>query len=383
MKNTDTYHKPDLGLIIILFSIVVIGIVTLSSAGTAVGFQHFDDPFYYFKHQLLNGFLPGIIFFYLMAKIDYRIWKKFAFWALLISILLLISVFIPGIGQSYGKAKSWINVLGVSFQPSEFVKLTFLLYLATWLEKRGEKVKDFAYGFLPFVIVLGLVMLLMILQPDVGTMTIIVLMSLTVYFVAGAPFKHLAILGIAGVGLFALLIKVAPYRAARFTTFLHPELDPQGIGYHINQAFLALGSGGLFGLGLGHSRQKFEYLPEVTGDSIFAVIGEELGFVFCVFLIVLFLFFMLKGYKIAEKAPDDFGKFVGIGVVSWFVFQAFINMGAMVGLMPITGIPLPFISYGGTALAVALAAFGILVNISKQTKLDDKREGYGKYSKYK
>ena len=372
----DIYHKPDYAMISILFAIVLFGLIMLSSAGTAVGFTHFNDYLYYLKHQVIYGLIPGMIAFYIMSKIDYRIWKKFAFLMLIISIALLIIVFIPGIGVGYGGSKSWINFFGHSFQPSELVKLTFLLYLATWLEKKKGEVKSFAYGFIPFLIVLGLIMLLMILQPDVGTMSIIVFISMSVFFVAGADIKHISFLIFSGALLFAMLIKFAPYRAARFTTFLHPELDPLGIGYHINQAFLALGTGGIFGLGLGNSRQKFEYLPEVTGDSIFAVIGEEMGLVFCVILILMFLVFMFRGYKIAERAPDDFGKFVSIGIVTWFVSQAFINMGAMVGLLPITGIPLPFISYGGTAMMIALAAFGILVNISKQTKMEEKSFKY-------
>ena len=183
------------------------------------------------------------------------------------------------------------------------------------------------------------------LQPDMGTMTIIAITALVVYFVAGAPFKHLTWLILGASGLFLLLIKIAPYRAARLTVFLNPALDPQGIGYHINQALLAIGSGGIFGLGLGHSRQKYLYLPEVTGDSIFAVIAEELGLIFSLVLIILFLILMYRGLKIARSAPDTFGKLIATGIIVWLVLQAFINIAAMVTLIPLTGIPLPFISY--------------------------------------
>jgi cell division protein FtsW len=208
-------------------------------------------------------------------------------------------------------------------------------------------------------------MLLMILQPDIGTMSIIAAMSLVVYFVAGAPLAYIGGLIAMGIGALGMLIGLAPYRAARFTTFLNPELDPQGIGYHINQALLAIGSGGLFGLGYGHSRQKFQFLPEVSGDSIFAVTAEELGFFLSVLVLVLFLAFLWRTIQIANGAPDKFGRYVSIGIGAWIVVQAFVNIGSMVALMPITGVPLPFISYGGTSLAISMAAVGVVLNISK------------------
>ncbi|NQV12167.1 FtsW/RodA/SpoVE family cell cycle protein, partial [Candidatus Uhrbacteria bacterium] len=196
----------------------------------------------------------------------------------------------------------------------------------------------------------------------------IIAIALAVYFVAGASWKHLLFMGGGGSALFFLLIRLAPYRAARFTTFLHPELDPQGVGYHINQAMLAIGSGGVFGLGYGHSRQKFQYLPEVAGDSIFAVIAEELGFIISTALILLYVFFARQMLRLANNAPDKFSKYVVVGVMVWIVFQAFVNIAAMLGLMPITGIPLPFVSYGGTSMVVMLAAMGIVLNISKYRK---------------
>ena len=199
-------------------------------------------------------------------------------------------------------------------------------------------------------------------------MSIMVAMALAVYFVGGASLWHLGLLGAAGVGLFALLIKVAPYRAARFMTFLHPEWDPKGVGYHINQALLAIGSGGLFGLGYGHSRQKFQYLPEVAGDSIFAVIAEEMGFFVATALLVLFLLLLYRGLRIAAAAPDAFGRYVVIGTLSWIVIQAFVNIGSMAGVLPMTGVTLPFVSYGGTSLAVTLASVGVVLNISRYGK---------------
>jgi len=215
--------------------------------------------------------------------------------------------------------------------------------------------------------VLGIIALLLILQPDIGTMSIIILTSLVVYYVGGANLVHMAGVGIAGFLSLLVLIKMSPYRAARLMTFLHPELDPQGIGYHINQAFLAIGSGGFWGRGFGLSRQKFQYLPEVAGDSIFAVIAEELGFMIAALVILAFLYLMYRGFKIAQNAPDSFSKILVVGIVSWIMIQAFVNIGAMVGLLPLTGVPLPFISYGGTSLFVLLGACGIVINISKKT----------------
>ena len=254
-------------------------------------------------------------------------------------------------------------------QPSEIVKLTFLFYLAAWLAGRDKhSVRDVHGGFIPFVGVLGIIILFLILQPDTGTMAIIVAMSLIVYFVAGASVTYIVGLMVAGLGGLGLLIASSPYRAERFTTFLYPELDPQGIGYHINQALLAIGSGGIFGLGYGHSRQKFQYLPEVAGDSIFAIISEEMGFLVAVITIGLFLLFLWRMLAIAKRAPDNFGKYVVVGIAAWIVVQAFVNIGSMVALMPITGVPLPFISYGGTSLAISLAAIGVVLNVSKSAK---------------
>jgi cell division protein FtsW len=226
-------------------------------------------------------------------------------------------------------------------------------------------VKDFHGGFLPFIFTFGLIALLIILQPDVGTLSVIGLMAVTMYFAAGAPWTHLGVLFLGGLAALGALIAAAPYRAARFTTFLYPEFDPQGVGYHINQALLAIGSGGFFGLGYGGSRQKFEYLPEVTSDSIFAVIAEEMGFVFSVALVLLFLWFFLRAMKTAKNAPDAFGKLVTVGVASWLGLQAMVNIGSMVGLVPMTGVTLPFVSYGGTSLAISLAAIGVVLNVSR------------------
>ncbi len=363
------YHDPNYKFILILGIILVFGLIMLSSAGAVLAFQKFGDSNYYLKHQLIYGVIVGLLLAWVFSKIDYHLWKRFAFPLIIVSIVLLFLVLVPGIGYEFLGAKRWINLGGLLFQPSELVKLTFLIYISVWLEKRQEKIDDPSYSFVPFMIMLGfLVFIIAGIQKDLGTMIVLAVIALTTYFVAGAPWKHLIWTGLGGAGLFFLLVKIAPYRAARLMVFLNPELDPQGVGYHINQALLAIGSGGFFGLGLGHSRQKFNYLPEPASDSIFAVIGEELGFIFSLALIVLFLALMFQGLKIARKAPDNYGKFLATGVIVWITFQALVNIAAMLSLIPLTGIPLPFISYGSTSLVTLLIACGILVNISRQTK---------------
>ncbi len=362
-------HQPDYLLIFIIAVITIFGLIMLSSASAVIAFQKFGDSGYFVKRQIIYGLSLGIFGFIFAYKVRYSWWKKMSFIFLLFTIILLLAIFIPGLGFTSGGARRWIQLGGVLIQPTELAKLTFLLYLSSWLEKRDRKsLQDPAFGLTPFLIMLGVITLLIMLQPDLGTMSVIVLIALTVFFVGGAPLKHLLYIILGGSLLFGLLIKIAPYRAARFTVFLNPSLDPQGIGYHINQALLAIGSGGIWGLGLGHSRQKYNYLPEVTGDSIFAVIAEELGFIFSLILVILFLVLMYRGFKIAKRAPDQFGRLLAAGITVWLTLQAFVNIAAMAGLLPLTGIPLPLVSYGSSAIAVALTAVGILVNISKHTK---------------
>ena len=369
MFKNKTQSGPDIIFVLLFAFLVIFGIVMLSSASTAIAFQRFGDSLYYVKHQLLNGFIPGVLICIVLSLIDYRFWRQFAFPAFVVSILLLIAVFIPGIGRTFNGSRSWLEIGSIIFQPVEIVKLGFILYLSVWLEKRDRKtIKDFSDGLMPFLISLGIVMGLILLQPDVGSMGVIVMIALMIYFVAGADIKHLLALGGIGVGLLAFLIKIAPYRAARFTVFLHPETDPQGLGYHINQALLAIGSGGLVGLGFAHSRQKHLYLPEVINDSIFAIIAEELGFVMVTIILAAFLALIIRGYTIARNSPDNFGKLVTTGIISWIGFQGFINIAAMVGLMPITGLPLPFVSYGSSSLIVLFAAMGLVINISRHTQ---------------
>lgn len=363
--------KADWQLLALIGFLTLFGMIMLSSASAALGWQKFGDSYWHVKHQFFFGLLPGLLLFFIFSKIDYYKLKSLAAPMLAASVVLLVLVYIPGIGAGFGSARSWINFFGFSLQPSEVVKLTFLIYLVAWIAEKGEKkIKDFNTGFLPFIFVLAIIIVLIAAQPDFGTMSVIIFTSLAVFFVAGGSLVHLSWISVAGFAGLWLMIKISPYRAARLTTFLHPELDPQGIGYHINQALLAVGSGGMWGRGFGHSRQKFAYLPEVAGDSIFAIISEELGFIISALLIIVFVLLVLRVFKMAQKCQDPFGRLLAIGIVSWFAIQAFANIGAIIGILPLTGIPLPFISYGGTSMMMVLAASGILVNISKQVDIN-------------
>ncbi len=359
--------KIDRGFLWAVLGISLFGLIMLLSASGPLAYQRFGDSAYLFKHQILYGVLPGIVLFLGISRLDYRKLKPFALFALITSIVLLILVYVPGIGLRFGGAGRWVQFGPIAFQPSEFVKVTFLFYVAAWLAARYEHAssKTIEEGLLPFLVPLGIIMFLLIKQPNTGSMSVITGSALLMYFVAGAPIGWFAVLGGAGVGIVALLIKLTPYRAARFMTFLHPELDPQGIGYHINQAFLAIGSGGLFGLGYGHSRQKYLYLPEVAGDSVFAVIAEELGFIFTFLLLCAFGFLIYRCFDIARRAPDAFGRFLATGIGAWIGIQTVFNVSSMIGLMPITGVTLPFISYGSSALIALAVACGLLASISR------------------
>ncbi|HLC95102.1 MAG TPA: putative lipid II flippase FtsW [Patescibacteria group bacterium] len=363
-----SHHSLDKTFLVIIFTLVVFGLVMIASAGIVYSETRFGDQYFFFKRQLFSGALPGFLALWFLQKFDYHKLRQLSVPFFLLSLVFLVLVFVPGIGtEAYG-ANRWIQLGPISFQPSEMTKLALILYLAAWLASKGERrIRDVFEGFLPFLIVLSVASFLIIKQPDVGTVGVIVLIAIAIFFLSGAKIGHIITMMFAGIFALILLIKAAPYRLNRFLVFLNPELDQQGIGYQINQALLAIGSGGIFGLGLGHSRQKFNYLPEPVGDSIFAIIGEELGFVGATIVIALFVVLALRGLKIARNAPDHFGRLVAVGIIAWIIFQALINVAAITSLIPLTGIPMPFISYGGTSLVFLLAAVGILLNISKQT----------------
>ncbi len=354
----------------LLFSaiLVVFGLVMLASAGSPAGYSKFGDTFYFIKKQLLFGFFPGFVLFLILARLNYHILGKFSGLIYLFSLILLTLVFIPGVGLMLNGSRSWIQVLGLSLQPSEIAKLSIIIILAKLLSE-DKDFSDWKNVLLPIFYVIAPAVLLIGVQPDIGTLSILIVIIFAMLYLAGIPKVYLVILGLAGILCFVVLLLVAPYRAQRITTFLHPELDPKGIGYQINQSFLAVGSGGIFGLGLGHSRQKFQYLPEVQADSIFAVIAEEMGLLVTSALVMLIAFLGLRGFKIAKGSPDQFGRLLAAGIMIWFVWQSFLNISTTIGLLPLTGVPLPFISHGGSAMLVMLGAVGIVANISKYSNL--------------
>lgn len=322
----------------------------------------FGNKFYYLRDQT-KGVAIGIFGMIFAAFFDYRRYYKLALPMLLVSLALLVMVFIPSLGVKALGAHRWINLGFFILQPSELAKLITTIYLSAWLS-RLEKNR-----FTAFLILLGMVVGLIILEPDLGTAIIIICISLIIYFCSGAPIKHLAaLIPVVITGVLGLAIS-APYRLRRITTFFNTNSDPLGASYHVRQVLIALGSGGLWGLGFGKSRQKFFYLPEASTDSIFAIIAEELGFIGATALIIVFVILIYRGFLIAKNAPDSFGKLLAFGMTSWIALQIIINLSSMVGLTPLTGIPLPFISYGGSAIVVELIGVGILLNISKQSSL--------------
>ena len=352
-------------LFFVLVTLLGIGLLMIASAGVLYGESRFGDSYYFFKQQLL-GLGVGFLALFFFQSVDYRAWKRFVVPVFFIAIALLILVFIPGFGTTVYGAARWVAIGPISFQPSEVMKLAIILYLSAWLSTKGQgKAGDFYEGLVPFLLILSFVGFLIIKQPDTGTLGLIFIIAMSIFFASGAKLAHIGGLAVSAFLFLLILIKLAPYRMQRLLVFLNPEHDPSGAGYQITQALIAVGSGGLFGIGLGQSRQKFNYLPEPVTDSIYAVLSEEFGLMGAGLVLCLFVFIAWRGFLIARGAQDEFGRLLAVGITTWIVGQAFINIGAISGLIPLTGIPLPFISYGGTSLAVLLGSFGILLNISR------------------
>lgn len=350
--------QVDLPLLGTVFALVIFGLIMVYDSSVFHALRDFNDGYYYIRQQLI-WVLLGIVTLLFFTYFNYHNFRRLAWPMLVVSVILLLAVFIPGLGISGGGAHRWLNLGFFTLQPAEIIKLTSVIYLAAIFEKKVR--------IMPFFILLMIVGgVIAILQRDLGSSIVVVTTLTIMYFAAGGALWHFLLALPVGLGAVATLILTSGYRSKRVLAFLDPFSDTQGFTYHISQVLIALGSGGFFGLGLGHSRQKFEYIPEVSTDSIFAIVGEELGFIGSVFLLSLFCILVLRGLKIAEKTQDNFGKMLAIGLTSWLGIQAVINLSAMVALLPLTGVPLPFISYGGSALLVNLAAIGILLNISRQ-----------------
>ncbi len=353
------------------------GILILASVSASFSLQKTGTTFYFLNHQLLFGLLPGLLFGFLAFLLPLAFFKKWSFLFLIGNIILLGLVFVPGIGEAREGVHRWIFLGPLSFQPSEFLKITFILYMASWLaskyqpqtpiksQKSRNRARSPTRTLMPFILLMGLIGLLLILQPDISTLGIVGLIALLMYFLARTPLWHTAVILGGGLIALAILVMSAPYRLNRFLTFLNPSSDPLGHGYQIKQALIGIGSGGITGIGLGLSYQKFGLLPVPISDSIFAIFAEETGFLGAAILILLLFVFAWRSFQISKHVQDRFASLTAAGIALWIFFQSAFNMASMLGIVPLAGIPLPFISYGGSALVAELVAVGILLNISK------------------
>lgn len=353
--------------IFLLISVVLIvgGFFIFHSASLALLAKETSNYSNVAFSQTFFGLFLGTLAMLFFSRMDFQIWKKVAMWLLLAAIILNIIVLVPGIGFEHAGAKRWIRIAGISFQTSEFLKLAFVLYFAAWVSGVKDKVKTFYWGFLPLVILFAISSALLLRQPDTDNLLVIILAGMAMFIVTGAKWRHILLIVLAGAIGFAFLVATRPYLAQRVATFLDPQADALGASYQVRQSLIAVGSGGLFGRGYGQGIQKFTYLPEPVGDSVFAVAAEEFGFVGSVFLIFMFVLFATRGLKIASNTSNTFARLTVVGIVIMITSQAFINIGAMLGVLPLSGITLPFVSLGGTSLFFTLVEVGIILSISR------------------
>ena len=376
--------KKHFNYILFFLIIFLIGFsfLFLACLSAPASLQRYGNTNHYLFHQLLIGLIPGIFFGFAAYKIPLHFLKKIALPLVFLNIIGLFLVFLPKIGSNLGGASRWVGIGNFAIQPSEFLKITAILYLSAWISSKLSEthVKDWKtitksgyhniiYILVPFIIFLGLISVALYLQRDASTLGIIAITLLVLYFSARTPLWHTLLIVIVGISSLLFMVKFEPYRLDRWLIFLHPDADPLGKGFQLRQSLISLGSGGVFGKGLGMSTQKFGFLPQAMSDSIFAIIGEELGIVGCVALIVAFVLFFWLGIQIAKNSNDKFCKMTAIGIVFWITLQAFINMASVAGIFPLAGIPLPFFSYGGSHIVVELIGVGLLLNISRNTSV--------------
>jgi cell division protein FtsW len=322
------------------------------------------NSFYLWRHFWRAVIAIGLCIFAIYFPLKY--WKKIALPLFVISIILLFALFLPGIGANYGTSTSWIDLPFLpSVQPAEIIKFALIFYLAVWMEKRQELVQSFQYGFIPFTVLLSVVVVLLAMEPDFGSVLVIALIAASMFFAAGGNILHIFTGALLSAFMAYPIIMSKEYIRNRFLAFLNPDLDPLNIGFQIKQALIAIGSGGIFGVGFGKSIQKFGYLPEVQADTIFAAAAEELGFIRILFLILAYAIIAFRGYHIASRAQDRFSMLIAVGITSWFTYQAIINIGVNLAILPLTGLTLPFVSYGGSSLLANMLAAGVLLNISR------------------
>ena len=364
MKNRG---KNFYSLLVVISFLILEGILVLASTSTPISLEKFGTSYYYLTHQLLYGFLPGLVLGIIAFYLPLTRFKKYTPYLLLATLFLVGATFIPALGLGLKGANRWLRLGPISFQPTEFLKISFVLYWAYLLAelKKRSQTKDLFIAFWVATVVMSI---LLLSQPDMSTLVILIGTSLVMYFVNGASLKRISLIVFVLVILAVGAVSLAPYRLARLLGFFHAKENFLGSGYQLGQQILAIGSGGVFGRGLGFSRQKFGFLPHSMSDSIFAIISEETGLVGSLFTILLFLLFTWLGFKVSRQNSDAFSQILGVGIVTWIDIQAAIHIGANLGLIPVSGIPLPFISYGGSALAVELIAMGFLLNVAKHGK---------------
>lgn len=360
--------SPDFIIFFAVLALLAIGVVMVYSSSAVSAYVNFQDSFYFLKRQIVWVTL-GLLAMVLTMNIDYHAWKKLAKPVMVVTLILLILVLVPGLGRVVNGARRWLGFGSLYMQPSEIAKLSMVLFCASSLALRQDKITSFVKGILPQLVVLLIVFGLILKEPDLGTALAIGGTVFVLLFTAGAKISHLVSLGIAGVSGIITAIIIEPYRMKRLLAFSDPWADPLDTGYHIIQSLYAIGSGGLFGVGLGRSREKFLYLPEPHTDFIFAILGEELGFIGTITVIILFFLFAWRGFKVAISAPDIFGSLMAAGLTTMIIMQALMNIAVVTASMPVTGIPLPFLSFGGSALIFTLSGVGILLNISRYVNL--------------
>ncbi len=344
--------------------LLCIGLIMVFSASSVAAYARYGSSFLFFQRQAVYAGV-GVMGLLLLSRMPYAVWSRLAVPCLAVTGILLLLVLHSGAGTSAGGSSRWLAVGPITIQPSEIVKLALVAFAATVLTRKAALLDDIGHLLLPLLPVTAIVCWLVMRQPDLGTTVILAGTIFVLLFIAGVRLRYLGIAGIAGAAIGWILIMSAAYRRARFLSFLSPWKDPQNAGYHLIQSYIALGSGGLFGVGLGASRQKWMYVPNAHTDFIFSILGEELGLFVAICVLALFAVLLYGGIRVAARAPDTFGRLLASGIVSWLGLQTIVNLGAVTGLLPITGVPLPLLSYGGSSLVVTLGAIGILLNIAR------------------
>ncbi len=374
-EKQNDYERTSIDKILVLTVLMLLsfGLIMILSASSIKSMQEYGDIYFFFRRQLkFAGAGLAVMFF--LSRLDYHFYLRHSRKIVFFSLFLLLAVYFPGLGVAAGGSRRWIDLGFINFQPSELTKLAAVIYLSSFIYRKKNFIKSFWKGVFPPMIIISAMFFLVTNQPDLGTAVAIFATSLLLLIIGGMKFSHLLVIGLPGSLILIYYLTAASYRVERLTSFFDPWSEPRGAGYHVIQSLMAIGSGGLTGLGPGNSLQKFLYLPEPATDFIFAIIGEEMGFIGAFILILLFILLTYRGIVIALEAPDLFGSMLAVGITVMISLQIFINIGAATALMPVTGITLPFISYGGSSLLIMMSSIGILLNISRFESPEDVKE---------